>query len=280
MYYLNLMNTPHLWSEKKAKHTAAISRHLKNKRFTLKDITGSRTISHHSMSTTIALYNDIDIDLEPPPVVDPIIFEPITADFPSDLFTPNPLTVPPSPPHPPPLSSSLSFVHQVGVINSSSVATSAPAPPRLDIPPLRRCKCGQYQFNQSCTSKLCQKCCGKLMDHCSVTSHVKHKPLGYQAAKYKSSAIAATAIITPPPDVRPGVIDHLTKAMKQGKEVYIAYANRDPNEKQARKVKPLEWIRYGEAIKALCFIDNMEKTFNTHKILRIEDQSWVAWKGM
>jgi predicted DNA-binding transcriptional regulator YafY len=91
------------------------------------------------------------------------------------------------------------------------------------------------------------------MDHCLVTSHVKHKPPGYQSTKYKSSAIAATAAAPPLPDVRPGVVDHLAKAMKQGKEVYIAYANRNLNEKQARKIKPLEWIHYGEALKALCF---------------------------
>jgi hypothetical protein len=66
----------------------------------------------------------------------------------------------------------------------------------------------------------------------------------------------------------------LAKAMKEGREVYIAYANHNPNEKQARKVKPLQWMRYGEAFKAFCFIDNMEKTFNTHKILRIEDHVW------
>jgi predicted DNA-binding transcriptional regulator YafY len=68
--------------------------------------------------------------------------------------------------------------------------------------------------------------------------------------------------------------------MKQGKEVYIAYANRNPNEKQARKIKPFEWINYGEAFKAYCFIDNMDKTFKTHKILRIEEQPWVVQKGM
>lgn len=117
----------------------------------------------------------------------------------------------------------------------------------------------------------------QLMDHCSVTTHVKCKPVGYQATKYKSSATTADA--APLPDVRPGVIDHLAKAMKEGKEVFIAYANRDPNEKQARKIKPFEWIRYGEAFKAFCFIDDMDKTFNTHKILRIEDQSWIVGKG-
>ena len=68
------------------------------------------------------------------------------------------------------------------------------------------------------------------MDYCSVTSHVKHKPPGYQSTKYKSSAIAATAAAPTLPNVCPGVVDHLAKAMKQGKEVYIAYANRDPNE--------------------------------------------------
>lgn len=79
---------------------------------------------------------------------------------------------------------------------------------------------------------------------------------------------------TPLPEVLSGVVEHLTKAMKEGSEVYIAYANHDPKEKQARKIKPVEWIRFGEAFKAFCFIGNIDKTFNTPKILRIEDQLW------
>jgi hypothetical protein len=109
------------------------------------------------------------------------------------------------------------------------------------------------------------------MDHCLVTTHIKCKPSGYQVTKYKSS----TSGSTPLPAVLPGVVDSLTTAINAGNEVYIAYANRDPNEQRARKIKPFQWIRYGECFKAFCFIDNMNKTFNAHKFLRIEEQSWV-----
>ncbi len=110
------------------------------------------------------------------------------------------------------------------------------------------------------------------MDHCSISTHIKHKPVGYAATKYKPTPTPAT----PLPEVKPGVVDHLEKALKEGREVYIAYANRDPNKKQARKVKLLQCIRHGEAFKAFCFIDDMEKMFNMHKILRIEDNEWTV----
>lgn len=51
MYYFNVMATPYLWGEKKTTHTGSVNRHLKNKRVTLKDVTGSRTVTHHSSST-------------------------------------------------------------------------------------------------------------------------------------------------------------------------------------------------------------------------------------
>jgi hypothetical protein len=38
-------------------------------------------------------------------------------------------------------------------------------------------------------------------------------------------------------------------------------------------------VRYGEVFKAHCFINDMEKTFNTQKVLRIEDHSWVTETG-
>jgi hypothetical protein len=108
------------------------------------------------------------------------------------------------------------------------------------------------------------------MNHCTVSTHIKSKPAGYQSTKYKSSVSSKTLL----PAVLPGVVDRLTSAMNAGKEVYIAYTNRDPNEQRSRKIKPFEWIRYGECFKAFCFIDEMDKTFNTHKVLRIEDQAW------
>lgn len=43
-----MMSTPLLWSEKKRDHVKALERHLKKKRITLKNITGSRTVNHHS----------------------------------------------------------------------------------------------------------------------------------------------------------------------------------------------------------------------------------------
>lgn len=49
------------------------------------------------------------------------------------------------------------------------------------------------------------------MDHCTVTTHVKCKPVGYQATIYKPTPTPAT----PLPDVQPGVIDHLAKAMRR-----------------------------------------------------------------
>lgn len=46
--YLNVMTKPHLWSEKKKKHMEAVERHMKKKRIRLANITGSRTVTHHS----------------------------------------------------------------------------------------------------------------------------------------------------------------------------------------------------------------------------------------
>jgi hypothetical protein len=56
----------------------------------------------------------------------------------------------------------------------------------------------------------------------------------------------------------------------------MAYANRDPNERRARKVKPVDWVRFGEQFKAYCFTDEFEKTYDTHKIRRIKDQPWMV----
>jgi hypothetical protein len=269
-----LMATPHLWSEKKATHVAAVNRHLKSKRILLKDVTGSRTVTHHSSSsviTTTATTSviDLDEDLTSPfdhiaPVSSPV---PTTASPPKTTLPPS---ISPSTALPP--SIPLSTLHPFFQHGGRPSVPSTTLPPRVDIPADKRCKCGQHKFNQSCPSKLCQKCCGNSMDHCTVTSHVKCKPVGYQSTKYKPTPTPAT----PLPDVQPGVVRHLDKAMQEGREVFIAYANRDLNEKQARKVKPLQWIRYGEAFKAFCFIDNIEKIFNTHKILRIEDQVWTT----
>lgn len=41
-------------------------------------------------------------------------------------------------------------------------------------------------------------------------------------------------------------------------------------------MKSLSWVRYGESFSALCCIDDMEKTFSTHKVLQIEDQPWTS----
>jgi hypothetical protein len=46
-YYTKMVQDPTLWAEKKKEHAAAIEKHLKKKRITLKNIKGSRTIAHH-----------------------------------------------------------------------------------------------------------------------------------------------------------------------------------------------------------------------------------------
>jgi hypothetical protein len=48
MHYLDKMTNPDMWTHKKKEHMRARERHLKQKRFTLRHITGSRTITHHS----------------------------------------------------------------------------------------------------------------------------------------------------------------------------------------------------------------------------------------
>lgn len=69
-------------------------------------------------------------------------------------------------------------------------------------------------MNKAYANKLCQKCCGNSIDHCSVTSHVKHKSPGYQATKYKKSTDASVgATATSLSEVLPGVVDHLAKAL-------------------------------------------------------------------
>lgn len=46
-YYSKLMTTPHLWSEKKATHMAAVNRHLKNKRVLINDM--EKTFNTHKI---------------------------------------------------------------------------------------------------------------------------------------------------------------------------------------------------------------------------------------
>lgn len=283
--YCGLMNDPTLWSDKKRRYMQDVNRHLNKKRILLKDVTGSRTVTHHSLvktttTTTTPSSNITDLDEDdfsdlasPFNHVAPVSSPLQTTTSPSKNMPPPPPTPLPTAPPPSIPPSTLHPFFQSGHKPSTATLSSSTTlpPPRLDIPTHARCKCGQYKFNQSCPSKLCQKCCGNSMDHCTVTTHVKCKPVGYAATKYKSTPTPTT----PLPDI-PGVVDHLTNAIKEGRPVFIAYANHNSNEKQARKVKPLQWIRYGEAFKALCFIDDIEKTFNTHKILRIQDQVWTT----
>lgn len=95
----------------------------------------------------------------------------------------------------------------------------------------------------------------------------------YKKSSMESDSTTATA---PLPETISGVVDHLVKAMKEGRAVHVAYANRDPNENRPRKIKPLEWVRYGEKIKVICFLDNIEKNFNVKRIRRIEDNAWAT----
>jgi hypothetical protein len=133
--------------------------------------------------------------------------------------------------------------------------------------------------NKACQNKLCQKCCGNSIDHCSVTSHVKHKPAGYQSVKYKKTTSMEgdnTATVPPSSKAIPGVVDHLARAIREGQSVHVVYTNRDPNKNRSRKIKPLEWVCYSENIKVICFINNIEKNFNVRRIRRIEDNAWGA----
>jgi hypothetical protein len=76
--------------------------------------------------------------------------------------------------------------------------------------------------------------------------------------------------------ILPGTVERVAGAMKAGKEIYLAYANCNPQEKAWRKMKPLTWKRYGEVIMAYCFTHNEEREFNLHRMLRIEDQPWTV----
>jgi hypothetical protein len=120
--------------------------------------------------------------------------------------------------------------------------------------------------------------------YCVIDGHKKGKP-GYQSAKYKKSTKAAGEgndttpnVPTPPPlpSILPGVVDFIDSAIKAGRAIHIAYINHDPNEKRAKKVKPIEWLRYGKVFKAHCFIDDVEKPFSTRKVRKFEDQPWLV----
>jgi hypothetical protein len=112
------------------------------------------------------------------------------------------------------------------------------------------------------------------MNYCVVVSHKNGKPAGYQLTKYKKSTkmsesnsdALSTITIKPFSPILPGAVDFIDFAIKAEKVIHIAYSNRDPNEKNAKKVKPFEWICYGEAFKVHYFIDNIDKTFVTHKV--------------
>jgi endo-alpha-1,4-polygalactosaminidase (GH114 family) len=76
-----------------------------------------------------------------------------------------------------------------------------------------------------------------------VTTHARKKSLRYQSAKYKKSNIKEVEDTTttqkqPQLEVLPGVTDYLAKVMKEGRPVYVVYANRNPDEKKVKKIKP------------------------------------------
>jgi hypothetical protein len=244
-YYSTTIATPHLWLQKKNEHDAAVRRHLNSKQISLKSITGSRTVTHHTSfpptdnvivsttSTSTLQYDWHRVDLEIPP----------------SLEEPN--------------------IGNVGPVTAFIDHVALPS----RIPNEKRCACGKHSFNKSCSKKLCQTCCSKSYEPCAVTHHARAKPGG------QSSAVArvpnhAPSSLSP---VLPGVVDALNSVMKEGKCCYIAYTNKDPQEKRARKIKPLEWVRYGKCFKALCFnqVPPINKTFNTHKVARIEENEWV-----
>jgi hypothetical protein len=342
-YYLEMMSNPILWSEKKQEHMKALNRHLNNKRCTLKAVTGSRTVNHHSFylsfassfsstSTTTTTtsstassakalgapssslsqnYIDLDSDDEggggssnelgfnSDSTSTDIDY---TADDAEHISSPPPTASFSSLP-PLPSSTIHPFFQQQLSTRRLSTSDATPAtsaktyppppvlPPRLDILASDRCKCDQASFNKVCSLKMCQNCCIKSMDPCGVTAHAKRKPLGYQSIRYKKSntkvdmgvdAVNTTTLLQQeeeqhhPSQPLPGVVEHIVKAMKQGRAVHIAYANRDFDEKEARKIKPTEWLCYGEVFWALCFKSNIKKKYCTNKIRQIEDEAWVV----
>lgn len=155
---------------------AAVNRHLKNKRILLKDVTGSKTITHHSSSSVTTMTTST--------LIDGNVF-----DVDADLSNIAPVSSPPQPSLQSSLPSSTihPFFQSSGHKPSTGISSSSTLTPCMDIPANVRCKCGQYKFNQACSGKLCQKCCGNSMGHCSVTSHIRCKPLGYQSTKSKST---------------------------------------------------------------------------------------------
>jgi hypothetical protein len=328
-HYLDVMTNPHMWSEKKTEHMKAVQRHLKYKRTTLKNTTGSRTITHHTsyrdshtsatvtttnttattattaatFTTPLPTYIDLGLDSDDDDDLDfdadgaaggnsgdpnskQISPPPSSPCFPLPPPSSSP-TVPAATTHPffqmansRRLSTPLTPSFTSSNVNATTTTTTPPPlPPRLNIFADERCKCGQYKINKACANNLCRKCCNKSMDHCVVSGHIKDKPLGYQTTKYKKTTPATASDATAPQprlEILPGVVDHLAKAMNEGRPVFMAYVNRDPNEKKARKVKPIEWIRYGEVFKALCFTDDYEKTYLVERVRRIEDQGWTV----
>lgn len=165
--HMRTITTPQLWSDKKKEHLAARTRHLKAKRITLKDISGSRTISHHNSTfssssssatvttttttnttatntTTFGSSNnddgdsDTDMDLEVSP-----------SDTAAAKPTPSSSNSVDTPPLHPFFSS------------SKALPTSTLLPPRLDIPADERCTCGQKTKNRKCTLHRCKECCIK-----------------------------------------------------------------------------------------------------------------------
>lgn len=163
-YYLNMISTPHLWSEKKRIYMAAINRHLKSKKITLKNVTSSRTILHHSSSTTnsttttittttssvqslISIIEsnsntDMDFNLE----VSPFARLTPAADFscPSPIIPlpiDNVIVVEATTVHP-------FFTPQTSSAIATSSLSSFKLAPQLDIPADQQCKCGQKHINK------------------------------------------------------------------------------------------------------------------------------------
>jgi hypothetical protein len=250
-----------LWDQKKKAYMEGVNKHLKHKRIALKHITGSRTTRHHTSEETFDTPANVTFSSSTTTTTTTTASSSLVLEGEDSLMldapTNNDLA------H----ENEQNHVADKQLVPSSVIPPSLP--PRLDIPDGLRCKCGQYKFNRSCSGKLCQKCCSKSLEHCTVTNHAKCKPPGYNGGRKKTPSNGQ-----PLPPVLPGVIEHLADAMKAGRDIYIAYTNRDPNEKRARRIKPIGWVQYGECFKAICFIDNIEKNYNTHKVARIESQSW------
>jgi hypothetical protein len=155
--YRGVMNDLDLWSDKKKRYMQDLNHHLNKKRIDLKDMTGSRTVTHYSFvkTTTTATAMTSIVDSEDEDFSDLVSPFDHVAPVSSPLQTTAslPKTTLPTPPIPPSTTSpsippsTLHPFFQQGDHKPSTTTADTPLPPCLDIAAHVRCKCGQYKFN-------------------------------------------------------------------------------------------------------------------------------------